>query len=258
AVVPAPAAVGDGVRRVRDRAAASVPRRPACSTRRRHRPRAAHRIRAAVSVDLVEPSLPRQQARRRPGPAGVRSDLRVPRRIGDQPVRPGRVVRRVVTIPLGLCWHLLVLCTLPMTVPVAGLVSLAVRSSRPIRTLAFLGAYSSLELVTLARILTLRSRYPGEVQTAEAEAAWQGLVQWLLHSAAVAIRRTLDVGVALEPGSCERDELRRSEGVIVLARHCGPGDTLLIAWLLVAHYRLRLLVVLKSLLRIIPAIDLAG
>jgi len=44
----------------------------------------------------------------------------------------------------------------------------------------------------------------------------------------------------------------------VLARHCGPGDSLLIAWLLVVHYGLRLRVVLKSLLRVVPVIDLAG
>ena len=43
-----------------------------------------------------------------------------------------------------------------------------------------------------------------------------------------------------------------------MSRHCGPGDTLLVAWLLGIHYRLQLRIVLKAVLRCEPVLDFAG
>ena len=44
----------------------------------------------------------------------------------------------------------------------------------------------------------------------------------------------------------------------MLSRHCGPGDTVLVAWLLTVEYRLRVRVVLKAVLRCEPVLDFAG
>ena len=54
------------------------------------------------------------------------------------------------------------------------------------------------------------------------------------------------------------EQIPREEPVIVLSRHCGPGDTLLVAWLLNIHYRLQLRIVLKAVLRCEPVLDFAG
>jgi 1-acyl-sn-glycerol-3-phosphate acyltransferase len=146
-------------------------------------------------------------------------------------------------------WHLLVLTAAPLTLPMAALVGVLARSTRPLRTTALLIAYAALELRALARIIRLRARGDGD---------WQRLVHWFLQSAYASVRRTLDVHVRLEEGSATAADVSDADGVVVLARHSGPGDTVLIAWLLVVHYHLRLRVVLKSLLRAVPTIDLAG
>jgi 1-acyl-sn-glycerol-3-phosphate acyltransferase len=72
------------------------------------------------------------------------------------------------------------------------------------------------------------------------------------------MHRILDVQVVLENGSATTEQLQAASGVIVLARHCGPGDSLFIAWLLASYHRLSLRIVLKSTLRWEPAVDLAG
>jgi 1-acyl-sn-glycerol-3-phosphate acyltransferase len=71
-------------------------------------------------------------------------------------------------------------------------------------------------------------------------------------------RRTLNVGVLLDEASPTPEQIPREAPVIVLSRHCGPGDSLLVAWLLSIHYRLQLRIVLKAILRCEPVLDLAG
>jgi 1-acyl-sn-glycerol-3-phosphate acyltransferase len=71
-------------------------------------------------------------------------------------------------------------------------------------------------------------------------------------------RRTLNLGVLLDDSSPTPEQIPRDEPTIVLSRHCGPGDTLLVAWLLNVHYGLQLRIVLKALLRCEPVLDLVG
>src|SRR5215217_2574336 len=62
----------------------------------------------------------------------------------------------------------------------------------------------------------------------------------------------------LGDASASPEQIPREAPLLVLSRHCGPGDTLLVAWLLNIHYRLRLRIVLRALLRCEPVLDLAG
>ena len=84
------------------------------------------------------------------------------------------------------------------------------------------------------------------------------LVQDFLTSAYAVARRILDVEVVLDSASAMPDAIPRNEPVIVLSRHCGPGDSVLVAWLLAVEYRLQLRIVLKAVLQCEPALDLAG
>lgn len=164
---------------------------------------------------------------------------------------PVRAARRLITIPVVLGWHLLVLLTSPVLLVFAALAGIATRSSLPARTVMVLVAYAELELAAMVRIARLRAL--------GGDGDWQELVGWFVESTYAVTRRVLDVAVQLENGSARQEDVSGSPaGVVVLARHCGPGDSLLIAWLLVVHYGLRLRVVLKSLLRLVPVIDLAG
>jgi 1-acyl-sn-glycerol-3-phosphate acyltransferase len=162
------------------------------------------------------------------------------------PPSRGTRVRRALTVPTVVVVEVLLLLTAPLSLAVATLVGFGVRSSRPLRTVALVIAYAGIELVTLRRILRAE------------ETDWDDLLRDVAQSAYTALRRILDVRVELEAGSATPEEMRTGNPVIVLARHCGPGDSLFIAWLLVVHYGLRLSIVLKSLLRAEPMLDLAG
>ena len=155
------------------------------------------------------------------------------------------VLRRMITVPVGTILMVALLVAGPVLLAAAALVGLATRTSRPARTVALLMAYAVIELRTLVRVL-------------RGERDCDQLVQDFLTVAYAAVRRILDVEVVLDSASAMPDEIPRNEPVIVLSRHCGPGDSVLVAWLLAIEYRLQLRIVLKAVLQCEPALDLAG
>lgn len=153
--------------------------------------------------------------------------------------------RRFVTVPLVSALMVCVLVSAPLLLAVTGLASLAARSSRPVRTVALAMAYAFIELRTLVKLAIGNldcDRLMGDVLT----------------TAYAAVRRILDVEVVLDPSSTTPEDIPRHEPVIVLSRHCGPGDSLLVAWLLTIEYRLQVRIVLKAILRCEPVLDFAG
>ena len=154
-------------------------------------------------------------------------------------------LRRVVTVPVVMTVMVCVLALSPLLLAVAALASLAARSSLPVRTVAFAMAYALIELRTLLRL-------------AIGDLDGDRLMSDFLSAAYAAVRRILDVEVVLDPSSTTREQIPQHQPVIVLSRHCGPGDTVLVAWLLTVEYRLRVRVVLKAVLRCEPVLDFAG
>jgi hypothetical protein len=153
--------------------------------------------------------------------------------------------RRALTVPAVVMVEVLLLITAPLLLVVAALASAGARSARPLRSTVLVLAYAAIELSALNRL----RRGVDDPNV---------LLREVLIRAYRAVRRILDVRVALEAGSATREQLATCKGLVVLARHCGPGDSLFIAWLLVVHYQLRLRVVLKAVLRLEPTLDLAG
>jgi len=149
-------------------------------------------------------------------------------------------------LPTVVMFELLLIATAPLTLLIALMLSAGTRSSRPVRSLALLVAYSCIELETLGRVMR------GGVHD------WDALMRRVLDDGYRAMHRTLDVTVVLEEGSATTAQLQAADGVIVLARHCGPGDSLFIAWLLASYHRLSVRIVLKKTLRWEPTIDVAG
>lgn len=157
------------------------------------------------------------------------------------------VLRRAVTIPLVIGFEVLVIVSSPVSLAVAAVVSAATRSSRPLRSVLLVLAYAAIELRALTRIAHAR------------DGDWAELPREVLATAYRALRTILDVRVALADDSVTAGHLAGTgRPLVVLARHCGPGDSLFIAWLLTVHYGLRLRIVLKSALRLDPMVDLAG
>jgi 1-acyl-sn-glycerol-3-phosphate acyltransferase len=155
------------------------------------------------------------------------------------------VLRRSITMPLATIVALLILTVGPLLLAGAGVLGLAVRSSRPPRTVALTMAYAVIELRTLVAVL-------------RGNRDCDRMMHDFLVSAHGVVHRILDVEVALESGSADADLIPRDDPLIVLSRHCGPGDSVLVAWLLVVVYQLQLRVVLKAVLRLEPVLDLAG
>jgi 1-acyl-sn-glycerol-3-phosphate acyltransferase len=155
------------------------------------------------------------------------------------------LLRRAVTVPLVTVLMIGVLIVWPLLLAVGGAAGLVARSSLPVRTLGVVMAYALLELRALWKLL-------------RGGQDCDQFVRDILERAYTVGRRTLNVDVLLDTASPTPDQIPRGEPVIVLARHCGPGDTLLVAWLLNIHYRLELRVVLKAVLRCEPVLDLAG
>src|SRR3954447_20971838 len=153
--------------------------------------------------------------------------------------------RRSLMLPVVVMFELLLVATAPLTLLVAAIVGVATRSSRPVRSVALLVAYSCIELETLARV-------------ARGVDDWDALMRAVLDEGYRAMHRTLDVTVVLENGSATTEQLQAADGVIVLARHCGPGDSLFIAWLLASYHQLSVRIVLKKTLRWEPTVDVAG
>ncbi len=154
-------------------------------------------------------------------------------------------VRRTITMPLMAILMVVVLAVGPVLLLGSGAVGLAMRTSRPPRTVALTMAYALIELRAMMQVL-------------RGNRDCDQMVHDFLVSAHAAVRRILDVDVVLEPGSATPDTTPRDAPLIVLARHCGPGDSVLVAWLLAVQYRMRLRVVLKAVLRCEPLLDLAG
>jgi 1-acyl-sn-glycerol-3-phosphate acyltransferase len=154
-------------------------------------------------------------------------------------------LRRAVTVTTVVIVEVLLLIAAPLLIIIAALIAAAVGSTRPIRSTALILAYAAIELATLQRLLC------GEQDP-------DALLRNALNNAYTATRAILDVPLILEAGSATREQLATSNGLVILARHCGPGDSMFIAWLLMVHYQLRLRIVLKSALRLEPTLDLAS
>jgi 1-acyl-sn-glycerol-3-phosphate acyltransferase len=154
-------------------------------------------------------------------------------------------LRRVMTVPAITALMLFVLLAGPIVLVVAGVAGLVTRSSRPARSVALVMAYALIELRTLAKLLG------GDRDCDRLMLDFGGM-------AYDAVRRLLDVEVVLDPASVDPHQIPDDAPVIVLSRHCGPGDSILIAWLLMTVYQLQLRVVAKAALRLEPVFDFAG
>ena len=127
--------------------------------------------------------------------------------------------RRLATVPLATAISLCLLVVSPLLLAASAVAGIAVRSTRPLRTVGLLMAYAIIELRTLGKL-------------ALGNADGDRLVLDFVQAAYTASRKLLDVKVLLDPSSATPESIPRDEAVIVLSRHCGPGDTVLVAWLL--------------------------
>jgi 1-acyl-sn-glycerol-3-phosphate acyltransferase len=172
---------------------------------------------------------------------------------------PPRPVRRLL-LPVDAV-VLLVLAIASALVSVFGLLAAPLTSRRrALRLAAFALAYCTMELavMTASGVLWLRRAglRPFRPQSQdEWIAANQSLLIWALELVLGAARRCFGFQVVVVDPS-DPTTLNKTDPVLVLARHGGPGDSFALVHLLLTRYRRRVRIVLKDILQLDPTLDL--
>jgi 1-acyl-sn-glycerol-3-phosphate acyltransferase len=169
-------------------------------------------------------------------------------------VGPGQAVttvRRAVVVPLVLAAEATLLAAAPLLLAVAAVCSLTSPRRVPLRATALVVAYAAIELRGCAELLALH-----RAGRADDVDACYALVARFLDRLAGAVARTIGVRVRLTPDSARGDEAGATAPLVVLSRHAGPGDSFLLARLLLCGWGLRPRIVLRRALRLEPGIDL--
>ncbi len=180
---------------------------------------------------------------------------------------PPTLVRRLVLAPLVVAVALVLIALSPL-LAIAALVSgLAVRSRpgarmRSLRLTCFVVTGLLAELATLARLLGLwiASGFGWRLRTEPFQARHYAVVRWLLDMMLAGAARTYGLRIEVdEPDVTPAERIDRlTRPIIVLSRHAGPGDSLLLIRELLSGYGRRPQVVMKASLQFDPCLDVLG
>jgi 1-acyl-sn-glycerol-3-phosphate acyltransferase len=172
---------------------------------------------------------------------------------------PPPMIRRPVSITLWLVISVTLVAVSPVLLLVGELVAVLLGDRRvAIATRIFI-AYFARELMTLAAggaIWLLGGigarRLSGVVQALH----WR-LLGWFVSGIARSVARTLEIRIVQEAGSeAAAAALHGVSPLLVLSRHAGPADTVLLIDRLMSHFARRPSVVFKESLVLDPAVDL--
>lgn len=171
-----------------------------------------------------------------------------------------RLPRRVLTVPGVVLVLLAIVTTVPLWLLLAAAVSPWLPGRwRPLRLLCFVLLWLLLEVTALAALGWLWLVNRGRVHTPAATAAHYRLLGWLTGHLVAAAHRLFGIRLALDgaalptpPGDAERGGARP---LLVLSRHAGPGDSLLLVHELLAVYDREPRIVLKDALQLDPTVD---
>ena len=172
------------------------------------------------------------------------------------------LVRRLVVAPLVLLVEAVVVAASPLLALVGAILSPLAAGSRAVRTVAIAADYCARHLACTAACgaLWVAGGFGRRLQTPRMRRAHYALVRWFVKGIHRTMTRLIRADVRIAAGS--QDALRtlsaRSGGVIVLSRHAGEGDSLLVLHELLVRHRRRPRVVLHEALRLDPLIDILG
>jgi 1-acyl-sn-glycerol-3-phosphate acyltransferase len=176
---------------------------------------------------------------------------------------PPRPVRRLLLAPLAIAATVTLAVLFAPLAVIAALAGLAGRSRprrmRALRLLWFTLAWLVAETLTLLHCLGLwiLSGFGARLRTGRYEDRHYAVMQRFLGLIARAGRFAAGVRIEVDgPALTAEEQAALGDGpVIVLSRHAGPGDTLLLVHHLLAVYGRRPRVVLKAALQLDPGVD---
>ena len=171
---------------------------------------------------------------------------------------PPKIVRRVVLDPALVAAVVLAVATLPVVVLVAAFLSRYVPGKwRILRIVWFLFLYLLVEAVSLVALFVVwvASGFGWKIQSPSFIDVHYRLLAWMLRRVVASAKFTFKLTLSREgprPRTVGQGERRPA---LVLSRHAGPGDSMLLMDALTNGYQRKPRIVLKEFLQWDPAID---
>ena len=173
---------------------------------------------------------------------------------------PPAPVRRLVLAPLVAALDVALLLVSPFALLVS-LLLFPVFRTRPLRMTLIVMAYAARHLEALVALLSLWARGGlGRRMSGEAmQAAHYEVMRGFVAGVHQAIVRAARIEVATDETDDAREALLATDRpVVVLSRHAGEGDTILVVHQLLCRHGRRPRVVMHEALRLDPLIDVLG
>lgn len=169
-----------------------------------------------------------------------------------------RWMRRLVIDPAVVLGVVVAALSLPVVVPVAAFLSRYVPGKwRVARIVWFLFLYLVIEAVGLIAMfgLWVGSGFGWKMETPEFRGAHYQLFAWMLRRVVASAKVTFRISIEREGPRSQASGGGRRRPVIVLSRHAGPGDSMMLMDRLANRYQRRPRIVLKEFLKWDPALD---
>ena len=176
---------------------------------------------------------------------------------------PPRLVRRFVLAPLAVVIAIAFVVLFPLLALGFGVAGLSRRGRmRGLRLLCFALIWLLAETSALFMCLGLwlASGFGGRLRTEPYQSRHYAIMRWFLDLVFRAGTRMFRVRVEVdEPAlTAEEQAARLARPVIVLSRHAGPGDSLLLVHHLLSVYGRRPRVVMKATMQLDPSLDVVA
>lgn len=174
---------------------------------------------------------------------------------------PPKVLRRLVLAPAVVLIETALILASPVLVLVAALVSPPFRGWRPLRmtliVLAFAARHLGATIACLA--LWIASGFGSRARSETMQRAHYAVMRWFVAGVYRAIVRLARVSVTSSESAAAQEALSTpGRPVLVLSRHAGEGDTLLVIHELLCGHGRGPRVVMHEALRLDPLIDVLG
>ena len=174
---------------------------------------------------------------------------------------PPRILRRLAVAPVVVALDLLLLLLSPVLLLVAALLSPLLGGARPLRAVLIALAFAARHLQAVLVLLGLwvRSGFGARMGSDAMQAAHYEAMRRFVAGVYRAIVRLARVEVTTEESEAAYRALSGGgRPVVLLSRHAGEGDTLLVIYELLCRHGRRPRVVLHEALRLDPLIDVLG